>query len=228
MASSIDVVADQPARRASNEYVGGEVLLAQHPCQADAGGQRVDPGLTPPGRIFGGQDGGGGPGENGMGRRKGRVDSCAALKEEAAGIIRLRSLPPRDKLHSLLHDKAIHKRFAGEDSSFASVFILFEVSNPIQGDGSSEQAADKNVGGSAVGVVEARVMGNDRGHDVVVGGDPNTSGSRQWDEPFQIVRAHSKGACPDCALILQDVNWKGLEADGLWIVGLRSWGVGQG
>ena len=51
-----DVVTHHPAEGASDEDVGGEVLLPEDASEADAGGKRVDANLYQPGGILVGKD----------------------------------------------------------------------------------------------------------------------------------------------------------------------------
>ena len=138
-------MADEPACGASNENIGRKVLLTEYPCEADAGGQRVDAQLTPAGGVLTCDDGGGGPGEQRVRGGEGGAYAGATLVEQAAGVILCRPLPPGEELDALLDDDSIEERLSAKDASFAGVRIVMEVTEAVQGYGCSEEAAYKDV-----------------------------------------------------------------------------------
>jgi hypothetical protein len=114
-------------------------------------------------------------------------------------------------------------RLAAEDAGLASMSILLEMTVAVDGHRKRNKSAKQGIGGVDVVLVEGRVVGDNRGHGVVVSGNGSAFGGSQRKQPDQMPGMDAGRAGPDDALIPEDVFRSTGQRNGLAL-----WGIGQG
>ncbi len=196
MVATINILGDEIAENASDENVGGEVLLAVDARVVDGCSEAIDDNFGEDTGIFVGNDAGDGPGGGSMFGRKG----SAARKERAAAIALIGTLAAKSIFQGFRDEQAVERSFTSEPAGFAPVLAMIDVTEEPHTASTADEGANGSVG-------EILVTADGRGGmrkmtvPLAVGDEKSGSDTAHGKEPLGVGERKFCGTQPDGFLV---------------------------